>query len=447
MIKKHMSFCFLFILVGFILFTPISAKAYSVLTHEALIDASWEKSILPLLRLKYPSATDDELNKARAFAYGGSILPDLGYFPFGSVYFTNLAHYARTGDFVEALISESENMNEYAFALGVLCHYMGDKYGHPLATNIIEPSVYPKIEKKFGHVVTYEKDHVAHKRVEIAFDVLEISRGNYASQTYHNFIGFQVSRPVLERAFLKTYGQDINVVFGDLGLTIATFRWSIKSLLPTITHIAWEIKKRDIRLKNPSVNSRSFHYNMNKKQYYAEFGKARKRPGLKAIILSGIVRVIPKIGPLRVLRFKDVGPEGEKLFIRSFDTTLVHYANALNKLHNQKALIPDIDYDTGKPTLMGEYDLADKTYGELVIRLEETKFNNLTALLKQNILNYYSKSDSASLSRIDPKQWKKTYQDLQTLKVTQTIKVDSLKNAKGEYYRLNEPIVKPVTGK
>ena len=447
MIKNLFVFRFFLILVGLMFVVPNSVKAYSVLTHEALIDASWEKSILPLLKLKYPAATEDNLKDARAFAYGGCIIPDLGYFPFGSVYFTNLAHYARTGDFVEALLSEAENLNEYAFAIGAMCHYVGDKYGHPIATNIIVPTVYPKIEKKFGDVVTFEKDQVAHKRVEIAFDVLEISRGNYASQTYHNFIGFQVSRPVLERAFLKTYGQDINVVFGDLGLTIATFRWSIKSLLPTITHVAWQIKKRDIRLKNPSANSRNFHYKMSKKQYYAEFGKARQRPGLKAMILSGIVRFLPKIGPLRVLRFKDIGTEGEKLFIRSFDTTLVHYASALNKLHNQKALIQDIDYDTGKPTLMGEYDLADKTYGELVIRLEETKFNNLTAQLKQNILNYYSKSDSASLSRIDPKRGEKTYQDLQTLKVAQTIKVDSLKNAKGEYYKLNEPVEKPVTGK
>jgi len=445
--KLFVSFSFVFLLVGFLTFTPITVKAYSVLTHEALVDACWEKSILPLLKLKYPSATDDDLKNARAYVYGGCLIPDLGYFPFGSVYFTNLAHYVRTGDFVEALFSEAQNLNEYAFALGVLSHYMGDKYGHPIATNIVVPAVYPKIEKKFGHEATFEDNNIAHRRVEIAFDVLEISRGNYASQNYHNFIGFQVSRPVLERAFLKTYGQDINVVFGDLGLSLATFRWSIKSLLPTMTQVAWEIKKRDIRKKNPSANSHNFHYKMNKKQYYAEFGEARQKPGLKATILSGLIRILPKIGPLSVLRFKDVGPEGEKLFIRSFDTTVVHYASALTKMQSQKAVIPDIDYDTGKPTLSGEYKLADKTYSALVINLEALKFNNLMASLKHNILNFYSKVDTLKLAQNDPKEWKKTYQDIQALKVAQTIIPDSLKNAKGEYYKLNEPVIKTPGGK
>src|SRR6202011_1279111 len=108
-------------------------------------------------------------------------------------YFTNLSHYVRSGDFVEALISESQNLNEYAFALGSLCHYMGDKYGHSLATNIVVPKTYPKTGQKFGPVVTYEEDPASHSRVEISFDVLQTARGNYATQVYHNFIGFEVS--------------------------------------------------------------------------------------------------------------------------------------------------------------------------------------------------------------------------------------------------------------
>ena len=435
MLKFQMSYKYLLIFFVLILFTPISVKAYSVLTHEALIDASWEKGILPLLKQKYPLATEDELKKSQAYAYGGSIIPDLGYFPFGNVYFTNLAHYVRSGDFVDALFSESQSLNEYAFACGALCHYMGDKYGHPIATNFVVPEVYPKIEKKFGHKVTFEEDPIAHKRVEIAFDVLETARGNYASQAYHNFIGFQIARPVLERAFLKTYGQDINTVFGDLDLTLATFRWSIKSFIPTVTHIAWVIKKRDIRILNPSANSHNFHYKMGKKQYYAEFGAKRQKPTLKAQILSFFIRILPKVGPLKMLRFKDVGPDGEKLFVKSFDTVLVHYNVALKLLHSKKAVFPDVDYDTGKPSMFGEYQLSDKTYSEMVIKLNELKFNNLTAPLKQNILNYYGKIDTTALAQEDPKNWEKTYEDLQALKATQPIKPDSLKNAKGEYYK------------
>ncbi|SHL99473.1 zinc dependent phospholipase C family protein [Mucilaginibacter sp. OK098] len=442
--KKPLSYRLLFILFVFLLFIPFSTRAYSVLTHEALIDASWNKNIKPLLKLKFPNATEDDLKKAHAYAYGGCLIADMGYFPFGSVYFTNLSHYVRSGDFVEALISESENLNEYAFALGSLCHYMGDKYGHSLATNIAVPIVYPKMEKKFGHVVTYEEDHTSHSRVEISFDVLQTARGNYASQAYHDFIGFEVARPVLERAFLKTYGQDINVVFGDLGLAISTFRWSVKSLLPTVTRTAWVLKKHDIKKLNPSANSHSFHYKMSKKDYYKEFGSERQKPGFKAQVLSFIVRFLPKVGPLKALRFKDVGPEGEKLFIRSFDTVLIHYDDALARLQRGNLELQDIDYDTGKPTMMGEYKLADKTYNDLVDQLEDSKFKNLTKPLRQNILNYYSKADTTALAQKDPKEWKKTNLALQAIKMAKTIPADSLKTSKGINYKLNEPVAKPA---
>jgi hypothetical protein len=431
--------CFFFLVI-FALITPLSTKAYSVLTHEALIDASWEKGIKPLLKFKYPSATEDDLKKAHAYAYGGCLIADMGYFPFGSEYFTNLSHYVRSGDFVEALISESQDLDEYAFALGSLCHYMGDKYGHSLATNVTVPIVYPKMGQKFGPVVTYEEDHKSHSRVEISFDVLQIAKGNYASQSYHDLIGFEVSRPVLERAFLKTYGQDINSVFGDLTLAIGSFRWSVKSLLPTVTRTAWVIKKREIKKQNPSANAHSFHYKMSKKQFYKEFGSERQKPGFKAEVLSFFIRVIPKIGPFKALRFREVGPAGEKLFIRSFDTTLVHYNEALAKLYNGKVVLPDVDYDTGNPTVIGEYGLTDKTYGDLMDKLSDTKYNNLTAPLKQNILSFYSKTDTLELAQKYQKDWKKKYEELQAIKVARPVKMDSLKTIKGIYYKLNEPI-------
>ncbi|MEO6630279.1 MAG: zinc dependent phospholipase C family protein, partial [Mucilaginibacter sp.] len=244
-----------FILAAFIFFVPLSAGAYSVLTHEALIDASWNKSIKPLLKLKFPNATDDNIKKAHAYAYGGCLLADMGYFPFGSKYFTNLSHYVRSGDFVENLISESQNINEYAFALGSLCHYMADRYGHSIGTNHAVPLVYPKIGEKYGKIVTYEQDHSSHSKVELSFDVLETAKGNYAAEAYHDFIGFEVAKPVLERAFLKTYGQDINNVFGDLDLAIATYRWSVKSLMPTVTRAAWKMRKDEILKTNPSATS------------------------------------------------------------------------------------------------------------------------------------------------------------------------------------------------
>ncbi|MGZ3749989.1 MAG: zinc dependent phospholipase C family protein [Mucilaginibacter sp.] len=432
---------YLLIIVIFALLSPLSSKGYSVFAHEAIIDASWQKSILPLLKSKYPAATDADIKIARSYAYGGSLIADMGYFPFGNPYFTDLVHYVRSGDFVENLLSEAQNINEYAFAIGALAHYETDKYGHSLGTNVAVPVVYPKIGQKFGSVVTYDDDQTSHKRMEFAFDVLQTARGNYLPQSYHDFIGFNVARPVLERAFLKTYGEDINQVFGNLSLTISTFRWSVKSLLPGLTRTAWSIKKADILKSNPTLTSRKFHYRIKKKEYYQEFGREREKPKFKERVFAFIIQILPKIGPLKSLKFQNPGPEGEKLFIKSFDTTVVYYGIALNELqYNNRLQLADIDFDTGKATAPGEYGLADVTYSEMVIKLQDEKFQNLNLPLKDNILSFYSKADTTTKSnehKKDKIDWEKTYLALQQIRVAKPVPMDSLKNYKGGSYKIS----------
>ncbi|PYX92075.1 MAG: hypothetical protein DMG71_18850, partial [Acidobacteria bacterium] len=60
---------------------------YSVLTHEQIIDLLWKDQIQPLLLKRFPNATEEDLRKAHAYAYGGSVVQDMGYYPFGSAYF------------------------------------------------------------------------------------------------------------------------------------------------------------------------------------------------------------------------------------------------------------------------------------------------------------------------------------------------------------------------
>ncbi|MES2375729.1 MAG: zinc dependent phospholipase C family protein [Bacteroidota bacterium] len=408
---------------------PQFSKAYSILAHEAVIDATWDKSILPLLKLKYPGSPVDSLKKARSFAYGGSLTADMGYFPLGNPYFTNLVHYVRSGDFVAALLSESQNLFEYAFSLGALAHYMTDKYGHSLGTNVAVPIVYPKM-KKFGNVVTYDDDPTSHKRMEFAFDVLQIARGNYLPQSYHNFIGFQVAQPVLERAFLKTYGQKITSVFVNFPLAVATFRWSVKRLLPALTRTAWVIKGQNLIKTNPGMTAKKFRYRMKRKEYEAAYGKDREKPGITAVVLSLIIRISPKIGPLKSLKFKDPGPEGEKLFIKGFDSSVSDYEAALNKLQRGRATFTDIDFDTGKVTAPGEYGLADKTYSDLVIKLAGMHFDQLTYPLKENILHYYQNPAAAEKfkkPKSDRVDIKKTNEALQELKTAKPVNVDDLR--------------------
>jgi len=374
---------------------PFSSHAYSVLTHEALVDANWERTIEPLLRQRYPNATADELKKARSFAYGGAVSPDMGYYPFGAKLFTNLVHYVRSGDFVQALLDGEHNVNEFAFALGTLCHYMADTYGHPLGTNRSVPVVYPKTGKKFGPVVTYAQDKVAHLRVEFGFDVLQTARGDYASADYHNYIGFNVADTLLDSAFRKTYGLGLHDVFPNFPLALSTFRWTVKSFFPELTRAAWVMKKGEIRKNHPGIASRHFIYHMHRKQYFQEFGKAREKPGVFANVLSFMIRIMPKVGPLRALKFKVPDQKAELYFVQSFDSVVLHYGSFVQAGLPLKQLT-DRDFDTGKSTEPGEYPLCDDAYRALLLELEKKKFTSVDMSLRQNILSFYANPESLS---------------------------------------------------
>lgn len=377
----------LFITILFFRITP--CFGYSVLTHQAIIDVNWDRVIVPLLKQKFPNTTDEELKKAHAFAYGGSVSPDLGYYPFGSKLFTNLVHYVRSGDFVENLFLEAKDINEYAFALGVLCHYNADIEGHETAVNRVVPLLYPDMKKKFGNVVTYGDDKLSHLRTEFAFDVLQTARGNYASEAYHDFIGFQVSKELLERVFIKTYGLDVKDLFGDFDRAVGSFRWAVKSLLPAVTKAAWKTKNDEIKKLNPSASRSAYIYRIKRHEYYSEFGRQREKPGVGASIVSFLVRIMPKIGPLKVLKFKTPTPESEKLFLKSFDSTVIRYHQTITKLRHNEIQLPNMDWDTGKETRQYEYRLADIAYSDWVIKLKEKNFETVTPLLKEDILLFY----------------------------------------------------------
>jgi hypothetical protein len=138
---------------------PTETEAYAVLAHEAIVDSVWDTNIRPLLLTRFPGATAAEIKEAHGYAYGGAIIQDMGYYPHGSFFFSDLTHYVRSGDFVLALLRDSKDINGYAFALGALAHYAADNDGHPMGTNRAVPILYPKLKKKYGDSVTYEQDN------------------------------------------------------------------------------------------------------------------------------------------------------------------------------------------------------------------------------------------------------------------------------------------------
>ena len=379
-----------FVIAFVCIHVSINCSAYAVFTHLALIDVNWDKVLLPLLKQKYPASSAEALKEAHAYAYGGAVVPDMGYYPWGSKLFTNLTHYVRTGDFVEAALNDANNLNEYAFALGLLCHYNADVYGHSLGINVSVPVIYPKMKKKYGDTVTFGENHLTHLRTEFCFDVLQTARGNYASAAYHDFIGFKVADTLLEKAFLETYGLSADDLFGNLAKATGRFRFTIMNLFPFLTKAAWANRSDEIQKLDTTATSRHFIYRMHYKNDKHQFGK-RDKPDFFDYVFAMFIKIIPKIGPLKVIKYKDPGPDAEKKFIASFDTVSVQYAARIAVLRKHSLPLNNMDFDTGVPTSEGEYSLADKTYGDWLLKLQSQKFDAITPDLKQNILAFYSK--------------------------------------------------------
>ncbi len=398
------------------LFALPSAKAYSVLTHEAIIDSAWDANIKPLLSARFPESSPEDLLAAHAYAYAGAIIQDMGYYPFGSKFFSDLVHYVRSGDFVVNLIAESQNLDEYAFALGALAHYAADNEGHRFGVNPSVAIQYPKLRQEYGREVTYEDNPAAHLKVEFGFDVLQVARGRYAPQSYHDFIGFKVSKEVLDRAFQDTYSLELKDVFHSLDLAMGTYRYTVSSLIPEMTKVAWHVKKDELRKADPTVNRRKFIYYLSRASYRKEWDDAYQKPGIGARILAFFFRILPKVGPLRALALKAPTQQTAKLFEDSFDRTMDGYRVLLARAGQKALVLQNRDFDTGAPTEPGEYRLADETYAKLVIKLADRDPATLNPKLRANILGFYGDLSAPFATKDKPKEWRQTLAALEKLK-------------------------------
>ena len=365
------------------------ARAYSVLTHHALVDSLWDDAIKKVLLKRFPNATEDELKVAHGYAYGGCVIQDLGYYPFGSRFFSDLVHYVRSADFLPALLEESHDLNEYAFALGAVSHYGADVEGHSRGVNRAVPLLYPKLRAKFGDEVTYAEDPASHMKTEFGFDVLQVARGHYASQAYHDSIGFRVSEDLLERAFYRTYGLKLKDVFHHLDLALGTYRYSVSWLIPEMTKAAWAAKSKEIQTRQPGISRKQFLYNISRASYETDFGAKYRRPGAGARFLAFLFRVFPKVGPFKVFAFKVLPPEVERMFEDSFDAAARRNRSAFEQAGQGGLKLDNRDLDTGKPVSPGEYALTDKAYDKLLLQLAEKKFDGVTPEIRANILAFY----------------------------------------------------------
>jgi Zinc dependent phospholipase C len=398
----HAAAALLFSAILILAVLPAPASAYSVLTHEAIVDTLWLDAMVPTLKARFPDATEDQLVEAHGYAYGGCIIQDLGYYPFGSHMFSDLAHYVRSADLIQAFVDNAQTLDEYAFALGTAAHFGADVDGHSIAVNRAVPILYPKLKAKYGNEVTYADNPGAHLKTEFGFDVLQVARGHYAPKAYHDFIGFQVSKELMDRAFLQTYGLTLKDMFTTLDLALGTYRFSVSNMIPNVTRAAWALKKDEIAKDQPTVSRKQFLYNMNRASYRKEWGTSYKQPSLLTRFLALCTRLLPKIGPLGGFSYKVPTPATEKMFEDSFDAAVKRDRASFAGIKAGDLRIANRDLDTGKAVGPGEYELTDTTYDKLLKKLAGKKFEGVTPDLRANILRFYASMKTPDRHGINP---------------------------------------------
>jgi hypothetical protein len=411
-------FVALLALSGLLLSLAPAASGYSVLSHEAIIDAEWDIAIKPLLLKRFPDSTKEQLREAHGYTYGGAIIQDMGYYPHGSIFFSDLTHYVRSGDFVLALIRDSKDVNEYAFALGAMAHYSADNAGHSIGTNRAVPILYPKLRKKYGDSVSYEENPLAHVKTEFGFDVLEVAKQHYAPDSYHDFIGFAVAKPLLNQAFQETYGLDLNSVLTDEDKVLNSYRRDVSKLIPKATRIAWTLKGKEIEKDQPGMTKRKFLYNLKRSSFEKEWGKDYQAPTFGEKFLAFLIRLLPKFGPLKVLQLRTPTPETERMFEASFNATLDRYRGHLSDLDGGRVELPNDNFDLGEITGPGIYRMNDDAHAELLDKLARQNFSGLTPELRAEFLQFYADPNSPNATKRKAKRWQQVQADLQKLKTS-----------------------------
>ena len=376
---------------------------------------AWKENIQPVLVKRFPEASEEDLRNGRAHAYGGCLIHDIGYYPFGSKFFSDLTHYVRTGDFVHNLILEATNLNEYAFALGALAHYSSDISAHP-SINRAVGITYPKLRAKYGDSVTFADDPLAHARVEFGFDVTQVAKNRYTSKQYHDFIGFEVSKPVLERAFFKTYGLKVSEVLKNEDLAIGSFRRSASTIIPKMTTAAAAARREQMLKEDPNFDEKKFVYRLSRTEYEKEWGKTYQKPGFFTRLLGYVVLVLSKIGVTKSADFTIPSPETEALYLRSVEETIEYYQNLLQQIGRNDHQLANLDFDTGERPCAGEYALGDKTYARLLDEHAKKKFQFLNAALRDDILAFYAGTSPKLTTRKERKAWQKTQSQLELLR-------------------------------
>jgi len=428
--------------------TP-AARAYSLLTHEQLIDLAWKDSLVPLLLSRYPNLTPAQLDEARAYAYGGCVIQDIGYYPFGDASFSDLTHYVRAGDFVVNLFRNAQNADELAFAAGALSHYIGDSVGHPLATNRAVPIEFPKLAAKYGPVVNYAEGEHQHVQTEFAFDIEEIAHHRLAPLRFLRHIGLKVPVKQLALAYYQTYGlrEDFTTRRGRR-FNVRNYRFAVRTFIPRIAYAVTLLHRRDEPTEPDTPECKEMIAEAAALNQENSWDTYRRKAGFETYAIAGLIFILPKIGPLKMVSVKGPTTATEADYMHSLALSSSIFRRMLRRFtpptatdaitqnqapppilpvlatsdpdalllsHDPRHPLPNRDLDTGHVVQPGGYRLTDFTYALLLHRLVQHPDQAIPPGIKSDVQAYYADPNAPISTKRDPQRWAQVQTDLTTL--------------------------------
>jgi len=404
-----------------LLLTCTAATPYSVQTHEELVDLAWKQSIRPILLKHYPNLTEAQLQRAHAYAYGGCAIQDFGYYPFGNIFFSNLTHYVRAGDFVLSLLRNAHTADELAFAIGALSHYIGDNIGHGTAVNRAVPIEFPKLEQKYGPVVNYAQNPHAHVQTEFAFDIDQLSKRRFAPSAYLEHVGLEVSSDLIHRAFFETYGLNIHQIIGKRETSVGVYRHSVRHFIPNIARAEGILHKSGFPPDAPSPDLSNFINELQQASTENNWEAYRKTPGFGSHLYAGFIFILPKIGVLKLLAIKGPTSQTEDIYIKSVNRSINVLRRILDDYDHVERYLANRDLDTGDFVKPGTYPPTDKTYAQLLAAITKNPDNIIPLQLKHDLVEYYADPQAPIITKKDPDQWAHVQDNLKTLATMKTV--------------------------
>jgi hypothetical protein len=406
--------------LGLLLATP-PAVPYSVQSHQELIDLAWKQSIRPILLKHYPTLTEAQLQEAHAYAYGGCAIQDFGYYPFGNAFFSDLTHYVRSGDFVVSLLRNAHTADELAFAIGSLSHYIGDTVGHSLAVNLSVPVEFPKLEKEYGPNINYAENPHAHVQTEFAFDINQLSKRRFAPSAYLKYVGLEVPRDLLRKAFFETYGLNLPDIIGSKETSIRVYRYAVRRFLPNIARAETVLHKKSFPDDIPSSDLDDLRKDLLQASADNNWEAYRKNPGFTSRLYAGFIFILPKVGTLKMLAIKGPTQHTEDLYIKSVNRSIKSMRFVLTHFDQIERYLPNRDLDTGQVVKPGGYPLTDRTYAKLLDMITKHPDKVVPTQLKHDLLGYYADLQAPIITKKDPEKWAQVQENLKTLETMKTI--------------------------